>query len=147
MPAHHTVHGEAFYPYPEWVGGRDVLVCLLGGRDWLREASSVRHHLGYLPPGDVITRLECAIGISRDDTPASQAADILIERVGSGHVREGDGARCGRGGWWRWHGRVGGRWLRSVGWSARCVRSGRLWSVGWCSRRVRGWHSRCGSFR
>src|SRR5207302_11072948 len=44
IPSHHTVHGEAFYPHPEWVGGRDVLVGLLGGRDWLREASSVRHH-------------------------------------------------------------------------------------------------------
>jgi hypothetical protein len=52
----------------------------------LLEPCCVGYHLGYLPPGDVVTGLEGAIGIPTQDATTSEASDLVVEGVIDGYV-------------------------------------------------------------
>ena len=64
-------------PGVEGVGAVYILEYL---RTWIfLEASSITHHLGYLPPGDLVPRLERAVSIPGDDASTCQTPDVGVE--------------------------------------------------------------------
>src|SRR5438128_256947 len=98
------------------------MVRLARGGDGVQDASGVGDHLGYLPSDDVGEGQEAwdsrptvrRVVVPRHDVPTCQAPDVLVERVGRGHICELDGAsRVRRYGWYTrpcragWHGCVG----------------------------------------